>query len=399
MDLERFSRDTEVQSLIISSILEEILHNHKGVIALIPEAWKFIPQKRGNPCKNVVEEFIRQGATNKNYLWIDSQDMSGVDKTPLKQISEWILGYQSEKNEVKHTLDQIPLPKASKPKEEDIMKLGTGIFYYSSRELTTEVYIQPFWLDDDKSKQIAKGEINLSEIDAPKQISQNKMILQEKPTETADNDSLKEIKSQINKELLELRTDVFNKFEDLQEQINKAFVDIANLKTAEHQEINEEELLSKILLKLPKNDINMDLIVSQVLEKIPKMQGTTSYEVEPLEALRQKFLEEGKAKIMEDISTLDDKEKKILKYLESVGKGVSLNEIVTKCLLMKQSGGTDSRTRETLKKLSTLELCNTRNKGKYNAQLREKITRLLEPHNPAEADITNLYNHIIMEML
>lgn len=117
IDLERFSRDSEVQSLIIRSVLEEVLYKFKDVIIVIPEAWKFIPQDRGNPCKLIVEEFIRQGATNGNYIWIDSQDMSGVDKTPLKQITEWILGYQSEKNEVKHTLDQIPLPKAQKPKE------------------------------------------------------------------------------------------------------------------------------------------------------------------------------------------------------------------------------------------------------------------------------------------
>src|SRR5439155_524367 len=111
IDLERFARDSEVQSLIIASVLEDVLYNHKNTVVIIPEAWKFIPQERGNPCKLAVVEFIRQGATNNNFIWIDSQDMSGVDKEPLKQISEWVLGYQSEKNEVKHTLDQIPLPK------------------------------------------------------------------------------------------------------------------------------------------------------------------------------------------------------------------------------------------------------------------------------------------------
>ena len=111
IDLERFSRDPEVQSLIIRSVLEEVLYNFKDVIIVLPEAWKFIPQERGNPCKVMVEEFIRQGAANGNFIWFDSQDMSGVDKTPLKQITEWALGYQSEINEVKHTLDQIPLAK------------------------------------------------------------------------------------------------------------------------------------------------------------------------------------------------------------------------------------------------------------------------------------------------
>ena len=152
IDLERFSRDPEVQSLIIRSVAEEVLHNFKDVILVIPEAWKFLPQKRGNPCKLIVEEFIRQGATNNNFIWIDSQDMADVDKAPLKQISTWILGYQSERNEVKHTIDQIPLLSKSKPKPEDIMNLGKGVFYLATSDGTTKTYVQPFWLDDGRSK-------------------------------------------------------------------------------------------------------------------------------------------------------------------------------------------------------------------------------------------------------
>ena len=44
IDLERFSRDSEVQSLIIRSVIEEVLYNFKDVIIVIPEAWKFIPK-------------------------------------------------------------------------------------------------------------------------------------------------------------------------------------------------------------------------------------------------------------------------------------------------------------------------------------------------------------------
>lgn len=170
IDLERFSRDGEVQSLIIRSVLEEVLYNHKDVIIVIPEAWKFIPQDRGNPCKLIVDEFIRQGATNGNFIWIDSQDMSNVDKSPLKQITDWILGYQSEINEVKHTLDQIPLPKGLKPKPEDVMNLGTGIFYHVNRDRTLKVYVQPFWLDNKRAQKVAQGKLKVEEIDAPESL-------------------------------------------------------------------------------------------------------------------------------------------------------------------------------------------------------------------------------------
>mgnify|MGYP001603722723 FL=1 len=148
MNLERFSE--EAQSLIIQSVADEVLKTMNGVILVIPEAWKFIPQKYNNPCKRAVESFIRQGATNQNFVWIDSQDMAGVDKLPLKQISTWILGYQSERNQLKHTLDQIALPKKSKPKEDEIMSLKKGHFIVSDYDGVRKVYVQPSWMLNDE---------------------------------------------------------------------------------------------------------------------------------------------------------------------------------------------------------------------------------------------------------
>ena len=165
MNLERF--EEEAQSLIIQAVADEVLKNRDNTIIVIPEAWKFLPQRYNNPCKRVVESFIRQGATNKNFIWIDSQDMAGVDKIPLKQISTWILGYQSERNEVKHTLDQISLPKASKPKEEDIMNLEVGHFILSSRDEVVKVYVQPSWMKDEDAKLIATGEKDMHTIMQP----------------------------------------------------------------------------------------------------------------------------------------------------------------------------------------------------------------------------------------
>jgi len=401
INLERFSRDTEVQSLIIASVLEEVLHNHKDVVIIIPEAWKFIPQQRGSPCKNIVEEFIRQGATNHNYLWIDSQDMTGVDKIPLKQISEWILGYQSEKNEVKHTLDQIPLPKANKPKEEDIMMLGTGIFYYASRDLTTKLYVQPFWLDDDKAIQIAKGELKISEIDAPKQIAQNKIsVVTQGNDSNENNQEVKDLKTLINKELLDMRTDFFNKIGDLQDQINKVFVDIAQIKTST-PEIDEDVLVSKVLQKIPTtqgSSLDIESITRTILSKIPKSTGNQVYEVSPLEKIQKEFLEECKQKILFDIASLSDESKKILKYIESQGKQVTVNELVTKCFL-KKTGPTNRATGKHALELVTIEVTKKDNSGRFYPELKNRIKLLLGNHNATDQEIENLYQHILMELL
>lgn len=401
INLERFSRDTEVQSLIIASVLEEVLHNHKDVVVIIPEAWKFIPQQRGSPCKNIVEEFIRQGATNHNYLWIDSQDMTGVDKIPLKQISEWILGYQSEKNEVKHTLDQIPLPKGNKPKEEDIMMLGTGIFYYASRDLTTKLYVQPFWLDDDKAIQIAKGELKISEIDAPKQIAQNKIAVIPQANETnGSSQEVKDLKTLINKELLDIRTDFFNKIGDLQDQINKGFVDIAEIKTST-PEIDEDVLVSKVLQKIPTSQgsaVDIESLTQTILSKIPKSSGSITYEVVPLEKIKKDFIEECRQKIISDIVSISPECKKILKYIESQAKNCTTNELVTKCFLQK-SGPANSTIQKQAVELVTIEVVRKDQKGRFYPDLKGRIQSLLGNHEATDQEIENLYQHILMELL
>jgi len=162
MNLENFSE--EAQSLVIQSVADEVLNHWTKTILIIPEAWKFIPQKYNNPCKRIVESFVRQGAANRNFIWIDSQDMAGVDKIPLKSVATWILGLQSERNEVEHTLDQIPIPKKNKPREDEVMQLQKGHFFVCSPDQYAKVYVQPVWLDDEKAIEIAMGKLSVKDI-------------------------------------------------------------------------------------------------------------------------------------------------------------------------------------------------------------------------------------------
>ena len=402
VDLERFSRDGEVQSLIIRSVLEEVLYNRKDVIIVIPEAWKFIPQDRGNPCKMMVEEFIRQGATNGNFIWIDSQDMAGVDKTPLKQISEWILGYQSEINEVKHTLQQIPLPKNQKPKSEDIMSLGKGIFYYTSRDLTTKIYVQPFWLDDNRAIKIAKGELDLDKIDMPETLTPFKIAVKKESGTQQQQIDFQETSKRFNKEITEMRTDFFNKIEDIQQQMNKLNAEIFTIKdTSQNQ--NEEELIAKILQKLPQNPsdsaIDVNSIITQVLQRIPKSTGNVVYEVAPLEKLQKDFLEETKQKILEEIEKLSESAKRMLKYLEARSQGVKTSELVEKCFFMKVGGGASNKVSEASLELRNYELIKKDSAGWHRANLKERIKEMIETHNASEQEVESLYQHVLMEML
>ena len=161
-DLTEFAGDEEVQSLVIGSVLDEITLKYSYTVTVIPESWKFIPMRRGSPCKLQIESLIRQGATNNNFIWIDSQDMANISKAPLKQISTWILGYQSEINEVKHTLEQIPEPPDLRPSVLDIMTLKIGQFFVCTSNEVRLVYVQPIWLEDDSAKAISLGRESLS---------------------------------------------------------------------------------------------------------------------------------------------------------------------------------------------------------------------------------------------
>ena len=57
--------------------------------------------------KLYAETFIRKGAAIGNYLFIDSQDIAGIDKMPLRQCNNWILGRQREGHEVERVSEQI----------------------------------------------------------------------------------------------------------------------------------------------------------------------------------------------------------------------------------------------------------------------------------------------------
>ncbi len=393
IDLERFSRDSEVQSLVIMSVLEEILYNFKDVIVVIPEAWKFIPQERGNPCKLIVEEFIRQGATNKNYLWIDSQDMSGVDKTPLKQISEWILGCQPEKNEAKHTFDQLPIPKSTKPEIDRIMSLGKGIFIYASRDLTTEVYVQPFWLDDERSKKIALGELKVADLDGPP-LANITLKVAEKATIPMAHEP-----DEITKELTELRTDFFTKIVSLQQQVGSLQGDISNLKNSKPQ-INFDEITAKVLQKLPSTpSFNKEELVNEIISKIPQSTGSKVYEVAPLEKIQKDFLEEAKQKILADISALPDEAKKLLKYIESRGIEIKSVEIITKHWMMGVNKTQYNRASNVTQQLRAIEAVKKGNHAGYMPNLKTRITEMTSLHNATEQEIENLYQHILMELL
>jgi hypothetical protein len=167
IDMSGSGWSDELRALVIRSALEWILRKEKGVFTVIPEAWQFIPEGRGNPVKQGCENLIRMGGVHSNWVGIDSQEITAVDKGIAKSCGVWILGVQRELNEVKRVIAQ--LPGRPKPTPDEVMSLGLGEFFvaYTGAQ-THKVYVQPARMEEDAARKIARGEIEAHRVPRPK---------------------------------------------------------------------------------------------------------------------------------------------------------------------------------------------------------------------------------------
>lgn len=161
MDLRAYT--TELQALVIRSVLEWAYERGDGVVTIIPEAWEFIPQQRGSPVLLACEELIRKGGAAKTFVWLDSQDIASVHKNVLRSVGVWLIGVQAERNEVKRALDHMP-QAAPKPKPDDVMGLELGQFFVRFDKKLTKVYVQPAGWSNAHAAAIAVGDMGVEEV-------------------------------------------------------------------------------------------------------------------------------------------------------------------------------------------------------------------------------------------
>jgi hypothetical protein len=145
-----------LKTLVIRSVIEWVHKKGRKIIVIVPEAWKFIPEGRSTPVKLALEGLIREGAGVENYVWMDSQDLRGVDKMLLRSVIVWLFGVQRQKNEVANTLASIP--DYPKPTATEIMQLGKGEFYVCYGTTLVRTYVQPAGMEDEHARSIALGE-------------------------------------------------------------------------------------------------------------------------------------------------------------------------------------------------------------------------------------------------
>ena len=150
---------TETQHIVIASTIECVLSTRTHTVVIIPEAWETLSQNRMTPVKWVAQQFIRKGAAIGNYMFLDSQDLAGVDKTFLRQCDNWLMGRMKETNEVERILKQL---LGAKVKAEDIQTLPVGHFYAALGDKVKKVYVLPSGVPEEMGVRVAKGEITSS---------------------------------------------------------------------------------------------------------------------------------------------------------------------------------------------------------------------------------------------
>ena len=157
MDLREYPE--ELQMLVVASSIAHIHKTGFQIVTIVPEAWKFIPQGRNSPVKVEVRKLVREGAALRNYIWIDSQDIAGVEKEILRGCSVWLLGVQREANEIERTLANIP-KGVKRPSEGDIPRLALGQFYACFADQVRKTYVWPTWLIEQNAVAAARGLMN-----------------------------------------------------------------------------------------------------------------------------------------------------------------------------------------------------------------------------------------------
>ena len=91
-----------LQGLVVRSVVQWVLyHGFRKTIIVVDEAPNFVHQSEYNPAKHALSELDAQGRSKQIFGWYTGQTLTGFDKRNMKNLQEWILGGEMERNEVK----------------------------------------------------------------------------------------------------------------------------------------------------------------------------------------------------------------------------------------------------------------------------------------------------------
>ncbi len=411
MDLSSYAE--EVQVLIIRSVVEEIYTKHQNVTLVLPEAHKTIPQGYRTPAKPVLEKLIREGGSLDLWVWLDSQDIAGVDKSILKQCDIWLLGRQRELNEAKHALDQVPLPRGSRPKIDEIMNLGVGQFFACFGSEVHKVYVQPTWLSEGEARLVAKGAIAppeappVPDVDEEDEMYRERARVAEAALAQATAE-LGEVKQQLDTETI-LSASATAKLEETE----------ALLERSQERAKRDEKLVmaledfrrsTMLLLGIERDGsptFSLDDAVEQVMERLPAASdGPTVLRLAPVPALQEVFagtvreaLRVRAEELVLSVKKMPPRRKKMLAVLGSLDRPASIHEAAR--LLgqdIRGSGGARDAWGEEMRILVNEKWAyKDPNKRGFKHRIALKVAEDLAFWTPTEEDIDAVVQNILAE--
>jgi hypothetical protein len=142
----------QMQALCIASCTTWCRTREQGTVVILPEATKFAGKT--TPALHALRTLICEGAVLQNFLWMDSQTITGIDAELRKQVGVWILGRQGEAIEAERTIKQLP-SDMRRIRPADVQQLRLGQFFVSWGDGTRQVYVQPGWMGNDMAWAVA----------------------------------------------------------------------------------------------------------------------------------------------------------------------------------------------------------------------------------------------------
>lgn len=147
-------------------------------------------------------------------------------------------------------------------------------------------------------------------------------------------------------------------------------------------------------------NVDYDYIIAEVLKRIPAGTGGAVYQVAPLEMIKKNFLQEAKDRLIMLLSGFDDEQKRIIKWVEQAGAGRSKKDIYTGCF--GPGAGAGHKYQDLNVKVSEMHkagVVRTDDKARVFPRLAEKIKENLVQYDATEAELDNLYSHVLVELL
>ena len=394
----------EVQALVISSCLEVVQDRLNRTVVVIPEAWLFLPQARGNPVKWSAQRVIRQGGASENYLWLDSQDVTTVTKDVLKSVGVWLMGRQQEINEVKRVLDQ--LPTREKPKTDDVMTLPVGHFYVATEDICKKVYVQPAWGSDEDALAVASGDKPLEAIRGalpPRKLAPSPTAGE---AETADRTELTDALRR-NAELMVMLAEA----EEARDQAETELSQWMEFGEKRDKQVDqaEAELGPLQQLKLALENVlgaapqyQPPELTEQVINGIAIMvanrlgQTPTLQMLAPLPALKRQYQQETVNRLAAEVDSFNEAQRRGLEWLLAVGKSTTFRQL---CLGLGLPTGGDGYVKfsQGMNDLVKKDWVHKDKQG-LRAKVNEKVEKALESYSPTPEEVQETVNHLVASL-